>query len=271
LGLRRRVSLTGSKAYLDTTVLCDALLKQDAKGAAARSAISSYQETILPVYAIKEFKAGPLNYWIWLHNKLVLTKSLLGTLSAIDALIGFQTNRVRTAQQALVSVMRPLKMTSMNDREGADIYRLAVARIILSAWNKRRRLTSKVADELPCYAESAPILAPRTGLFENPGMNCKLYGTDECCMAKALKGRTQDLEALLKAIQGLNRREDVNRRAVLHKLKNTPKRPMDASDCRRLGDAVFALYAPTDAVILTTNINDHAPLANALGKHVIAP
>jgi hypothetical protein len=46
---------------------------------------------------------------------------------------------------------------------------------------------------------------------------------------------------------------------------------MDAKDCRRLGDAFFALYAPPDAVILTTNIKDHAPLAEALGKQARIP
>jgi hypothetical protein len=268
---RRRGSLTASKAYVDTTVLCDALLKHDANGAAARQALKAYQQTILPVYAIKEFKAGALNYWIWLHNKLVLTKSVADTLAAIDSVMGQQSNRARTAQQALVSVMAPLKMVPLTDIEGADLYRLAIARIIISAWNKRRSLTTDVADELPCYAEASPVIARRTGLFENPGMSCRLHSTAECCMSMNLKARGEDLGFLLDAMKGLSRREDTKRRAVLHKLKNTPKRLMDAKDCRNLGDAVFALYAPADAVILTTNVKDHAPLANALGKEAVLP
>jgi hypothetical protein len=82
-----------SKAYVDTTVLTDALLKQGPQGAVARGALKTYSETILPVYAIREFKAGPLNYWVWLHNKLVLTKSVSKTLDAISAIVGFQPNR----------------------------------------------------------------------------------------------------------------------------------------------------------------------------------
>jgi hypothetical protein len=46
---------------------------------------------------------------------------------------------------------------------------------------------------------------------------------------------------------------------------------MDTKDCRKLGDAFFALCAPQDAVILTTNLKDHAPLANAMGKGAKAP
>ena len=110
-----------------------------------------------------------------------------------------------------------------------------------------------------------------SGLIENLWMNCKLYADDECCLARPLKARPTDLERLIESIKGLTRREDVSRRAVLHKLTNTPKRAMDAKDCRKLGDAFFALYAPSDAVILTTNTKDHEPLAKALGKEVAAP
>jgi hypothetical protein len=264
--------LTQSKAYVDTTILTDALLKVGPLGKAARDALKFYSETILPVYAIKEFKAGPLNYWIWLHNKLVLTKSLATTMRAIGAIIGYQNNRARTAQEALSqSIEYLVAPRKIGDRELADLYRLSIARLIIRAWQKRRNITSIVTDELSCYSEADPKIELRTGLFNNHGMNCKLYGDDECCMARYLKNRTHELDLLLAAIQGLTRREDVNRRAVLHKLRNTPKKIMDAKDCRKLGDAFFALYAPNDAVILTTNIKDHLPLAKALGKQAEFP
>jgi hypothetical protein len=48
-------------------------------------------------------------------------------------------------------------------------------------------------------------------------------------------------------------------------------RPLDNSKCRSLGDAVFAFLAPVDSVILTTNIKDHRPLAQALGKSAVSP
>ena len=44
-----------------------------------------------------------------------------------------------------------------------------------------------------------------------------------------------------------------------------------ASDCRNLGDAVFAFFAPNTSAILTTNIRDHRPLAAAVGKTAISP
>jgi len=76
-----------NRAYVETTILTNVLLKPDSKKqAAARSALSRYEETLLPVYSIKEWKAGPLDHYSYVHDKLVETRSLAYTLSAINAL-----------------------------------------------------------------------------------------------------------------------------------------------------------------------------------------
>ncbi|MCP4201222.1 MAG: hypothetical protein GY769_04735 [bacterium] len=41
--------------------------------------------------------------------------------------------------------------------------------------------------------------------------------------------------------------------------------------CRALGDAIFALYCPEGAEILTTNVKDHRPLAEAVNRRVVSP
>jgi hypothetical protein len=46
---------------------------------------------------------------------------------------------------------------------------------------------------------------------------------------------------------------------------------MSEKTCRNLGDAFFALFAPQDAVVLTTNLKDHSVLAKALNKKAEAP
>lgn len=270
-GPKKKDSLTPSKAYVDTSVLTDILLKKNPIGDAARESLKRYAETILPVYAIKEFKAGPLQYYIYLHNKLLTTNSVAQTLSALTVIMQSQPNRARTASAALADFIGAYGKISLTDMEAADLYRSATKRAIMSAWRKRRTSTTRVSDELTCYLESDPEISLRTGMFENPATSCKLYGSQECCLASNLKGRAKDLSALLEAIKGKEKKEDNRRRAVLRKMLNTPKRPMDPNDCRKLGDAFFALFAPSDAVILTTNIKDHEPLALALGKTVATP
>ena len=64
-----------AKAFVDTTILADALLKKGDSGVAARGALQRYDKTELPVYAIKELKAVPIRNMAWFHNKLVSTRS----------------------------------------------------------------------------------------------------------------------------------------------------------------------------------------------------
>ncbi len=59
-----------TNAFVDTTVLTDATLKIGDVAKIAKIAIKRYGKTQLPVYAIKEFKAGPLKNFVWLHNLL---------------------------------------------------------------------------------------------------------------------------------------------------------------------------------------------------------
>jgi hypothetical protein len=80
------------------------------------------------------------------------------------------------------------------------------------------------------------------------------------------------LIALRDAIpENSSRREDRERRKVLKQLINTPKLPLDRESCRALGDAIFAFFCPEDAVVLTTNLRDHEPLAQAVGKRAEGP
>jgi len=53
-------SSSKERAFVDTTVLTDALLKVGEPRDRAKAAIARFVESLLPVYAIKEFQAGPL-------------------------------------------------------------------------------------------------------------------------------------------------------------------------------------------------------------------
>lgn len=94
----------------------------------------------------------------------------------------------------------------------------------------------------------------------------------ECAMAAQLKARPNDLVKLRDAIlKQPPKRKNVRRAKVLKELCRLPKQPIDSDACRHLGDAIFSFFAPTGAVILTTNVSDHQPLAAALGKKVESP
>ena len=97
-------------------------------------------------------------------------------------------------------------------------------------------------------------------------------GDQECCLAAELKSKRDLLEALRGAIpQNSTRREDQKRRQALKQLLKHPKEVVSRETCRDLGDAIFAFFCPDNAVVLTTNLRDHDPLAKAIGKKAESP
>jgi len=92
-----------SDAYVETTVLTDILLKpKTPKKERAQAALARYPHTLLPVYSIKEWKAGPLNNYAYLHDKLVMTGSLRDTLQAVSVLAR-GSYRQATSMEALAA------------------------------------------------------------------------------------------------------------------------------------------------------------------------
>src|SRR5579872_917516 len=90
-----------SKAFIDTTILTNVLLKDGESKAQGLVAIARYDLTEMPAYAIKAFKAGPLSNWVWLHNKLKIGGSLADALGAIKALHPLRAHQKGTALEAL--------------------------------------------------------------------------------------------------------------------------------------------------------------------------
>ena len=262
-----------SKAFLDTTVLTDILLKSGELGLWSREAIKEYDEILLPVYAMKEFSSGPLSYWIWLYNKFALTKSLSKTILAISSMVPMKPRTAQTALEALSLCNNSIPISGMTEEENAEFYRQVLLGKIMRAWKKRRNVVpgTNVVDDLPCFTEGDPLLKQEDKTLNNAACKCHLRRGKDCCAAAIIKKHPDDIAALIKAIEGKSRREDVSRRAVLHKMLNTPKLSLNARECRNIGDAYFAIQAPRDSVILTTNGKDHKELADALGKQVLCP
>ncbi len=270
------------RAFLDTTILTDALLKRE-EGARARAAIRSYTDgSLLPVYAIKEFKAGPLSNYKYFYNKLVMTKSAGVTIKALQALSRTPSRYLTsTSLEALaqsyqaVTRISPAELARRYPGGGSadaaltDLLRLETKRLILSAWNRRRSVASETVCPLPCYTEEKPY-EDRRGLLKLDPKGCK--NDVECGLSVALKADLGVIERLHQAVKRLPESpEIIRRRKALREIERKPRSPLGEGVCKALGDAVFAILAPPGSVILTTNLKDHAPLAAALGKSAEAP
>jgi len=267
------------KAYVETTILADALLKPgNPKCTAALAALKRYDTTLLPVYAIKEWKAGVVKYFAYFHEKLVQTKSLSRTIQVIASLPDqYHQYRKNTSWEALATAVhlgsqgrKPgAEPSEDEDRELADRYRLSIAGLLTRSWQKRRELTTETIQDLDCYTESPPMLNA-SGVFDLSPNDCD--SEVKCALADALFSQPELLTKLADAIpESSKRKKDVKRRQVLRDMVRLKNYELTPDSCRALGDAIFAFFAPPDSVVLTTNLKDHAPLAQALGKSAEAP
>lgn len=246
-----------------------------------KNAVARYDSTEMPVYAIKEFKAGPITYFVWAHNKLAVTQSLAKTMTAIASVLRRQPSRASTVLNAVSEMILTHKQSvgSLAERYGkaadpdaisADQLRYSLRRRVMTGWAKRRELANHVVCPLDCYPETTPTVVNGNLLSVN---SARCREGSGCAIAEAMKQAPEQIDKLRNAIQGQpSKRENERRARVLKDIRRNPKRALtDESACRALGDAVFAFLCPKDTVILTTNTKDHVPLASALGKAVESP
>jgi hypothetical protein len=272
------VNYLQTKAFVDTTILTDALLKQGVQRSIARNAIAGFAQSQLPMYAIKEFKAGPLRNYVWFHNKVVTASTWEDAVASI-ATVRRQANKMSTALQALsdftssVGKQLPANLAAsypnttlgeIQKKEGATWLKLK----ILQAWRHRRKLTTEIVAPLKCYKE-LDLKVDRNGLIDDRLVVCSVV---DCCLRAQFVADAALVSSLLQACDQLPAKpETTKRRQSLKQLSRLPKRPLSEKDCRNLGDAVFAFQCPKDAVILTTNLADHSVLAGAAGVTAVKP
>jgi len=274
-----------AKAFVDTTILTNCLIKFREEKREAKAALARYKITELPVYAIKEFKFGPLDNAKYLYNKLLETGSIPLTYIALNKNYQ-QRNKKDTSIQLLSELYEEVKSFNINkelqlkygkladlDNVIYDKIKLESKMLVYKAWKKRNTVTTNIVQPLSCYIQSPPFVKKNGELSLAP-RKCE---TDDCCLSKTLKNEKRlDLTRLKVAIDKLptelkNKRENKKRVKLLHQIGSNLRRKLSDSDCRDLGDAIFALFCPQDADILTTNLKDHEPLAKALGKTTISP
>ena len=270
-------SLPGNRAFLDTTVLADAVLKPGGEGIAARSALATFSERLLPQYAIKEFKAGVLRNYIWLHTKAVTLSSYSDVMYALTKMWA-KPKLTSTALRAVadfessISKRMPADYASRFPGESEGKIRKSeletwLRTLIFRAWRKRLKIATAVR-RLECYPETE-IRLSSNGLIDDEPIKC---GVDDCCLRSHFAKRGPDIGKMLDVFDQLPRKAETGKRKVaLDHIYRTPRRPLNEKQCKELGDAVFVLQCPADATLLTTNIADHLPLGRAIGVSVKHP
>jgi hypothetical protein len=151
-----------AKAFLDTTILADALLKVGADRDLALASFPRYEALLVPGFANKEFKRGPLRGYIWLHNKVVTTERWGDAIASIPS-VWRQGNLSQTAMRAVADFSNSMAVANALageiPQDGAKFHALQSreARIWLKtkvtlAWRRRGRPPFVETAPLECYA-----------------------------------------------------------------------------------------------------------------------
>ena len=253
-------------AFLDTTVLADLTLKDRDRRQATRTALEKCAVREYPQYALKELNAGVLGHYRWVHNVLAEADSFEKALGRIQAVSGTpQKNRTSTAIEALRRAAQDSEHSG-NDREMAEGYRLNLKKVIFSAWSAIPRF-ARMTHPLDCYVFEGPRELEGGLMIVVGSGKCK---HKDCALATTLHGQQKDLTQIEAAVVGQGEtRENSKRLAAIRRLRAMEQ--LDDSQCRDLGDAVFALLAPVGSIIVTTNVRHHRPLAEALSKRAALP
>jgi hypothetical protein len=186
------------------------LLKPGPRASAAKAAIKRFDHSLLPVYSIKELKAGPLHHYAWFHGKLVQTKSWLKSLEQLRRMAATPRSRwAKTAVEALEAAAHQRRnitlgqqvakygMVAKEDSVICDSYRLTLGTLIRTAWKRRRKLTTVVVGELDCYSEGN--ISEEGELFEFGDLKC--CPRDECALAHELRRDVDTLKRPRDAVQ----------------------------------------------------------------------
>lgn len=281
LSKRLSQALAMTDAFLETTVLTDYLLKKDGSEVRAKAAFARYDRVTVSNFSWKEFKRGPLKNFVWAHNKVVETGSFSATLIALQRL-SLTPQRYMTATaiqsiQAFSSMFigtTPQDFFARYDKRAdmdamlADAMRLELKQKIYLAWAGRKNLFGGSVQPLSCYPDQE--IVEKNGRIDLSPRDCPNGVT--CCLQASLISRPSELAAARSSLDVTSeKRETVRRRDLLRQLEKHPARPMERKECQIFGDAYFVFFCPNAATILTTNLGDIQPMADALGVSVARP
>lgn len=266
-----------NRAFVDTTILCEAIgLASEKKAKAALAALSRYKLTEVPTYGLKELRAGPLSSWLLAHNVLVAEDTIEAAQERLNKLSSFKPRQNVVTSQALLSglvaVAQVGRAESGSDYDVKTELENYLCRRILAVWEKRRTI-SNVVQPLSCFVDEELELEERQLRFQG-GSGCVTKAS--CGAAIELKKEQGDVKKILVALrppkeQASEKHETGRRRGALKEVLARDSKDFPKKDCRALGDAYFCIMSPKDAEILTTNLKDFEPMAAALGKTLSSP
>lgn len=269
--------------FIDTTLVVASAQKDDRWTPISESYAKSNAPGEVPQYAQRELLASVIQILCNTHNRIRDSQNIAQALLAVIQLPAISGRMKEGQLQAIAISLRKALSEHGNPNEPMSVStsRAACQQLALLAersWRRGRNLPSFMSVQpLGCFTgndltlDAAGFLKGPSGRF---GCNPKV----RCSAALYLHGKIDQVEKLVKflrptkeAKKGGEKRETTRRRAALKDLVQNGPDKFNKNNCRALGDAYFAVMCPPGSHVITTNIVDHIPLCEALGKEALNP
>lgn len=267
--------------YIDTTILVKVAEKDPLVAKKALTHAIDNRPAEVPHYAYREMSAGVLHRLCSLQQRIATSENPAEALAAILSLPP-QSGRNREAplQEFQKSLFKALNVTASTS---GPIYEVVKDEMCSELALKAQRLWSRATrakefnpvDPLSCFQvqdldidQSTGAIKPSTGRFGcTPGVRC--------AAAKYMIENRIELQKIVDFLRpdgNANEKvETSSRRKALKELLKLGATEFPRKRCRGLGDAYFAVRCPPGSHVLTTNLSDHEPLCNSIGKVAKTP
>ena len=269
-----------SGAFLDTTLLVHLAEPSNIDGQKATEFVDANQPAQAPYYALRELLTGRVRLLCEAHNSLLSASNPAEAMLILFRRSPAEGRKKEARLQALASIMndafseKPSGDRKEIKREMLDALALQAAQLWLRA-HKLKKV--ECVQSLACFNDGG-LSYGSAGELRGPSdsFNCK--ESERCSAAAYLFDDQAALAKLVDALRpeklgsGLGaKQENVQRRRALKELFQKGPSQFNKRLCRALGDAYFAVMCPAGSFVATTNLSDHDPLCNALGKQAKSP
>lgn len=270
--------MTGS--FLDTTIvihIAEGVKPLSTKGEVY---VGANQPAEIPFYALRELLTGRVRNLCDIHNALLAAENVPEALLGIHKSACFAPRTKNTKLEEMTKALdevfdaNPTGNRQHTKREVLQV--LAVK--ANSLWRKSHQLKMvSLVQSLACFNDGK-VGYGSAGELTGPGNSFNCITNERCAAAAYIYDNKSNLTKMIDTLhpqnlgsKAANKNENKSRRKVLKELLSKGPKEFNKRGCRALGDAYFAAMCPPGSVVVTSNMEDHVPLCQALGKEAKEP
>lgn len=276
---------TNVNVFLETTVMVDYLMKDNAKKAAISEILTKYKKTYSSHYVKMEFKRGFIQRLVYLHGKVILTKNIADVFSSISRLSSTQHKNLLGS--TLESIANFFQSPSMNKKMKTILkscenispneYIIEAIETVLSNqistfWIKFDKAVDEVLNSQQCFMDLRPPVK-KTGkdVYDNTPRECTKSEL-QCGIREFINQNLGDFIKILKKLKTIKNPDIETKKRIksLKMLTRVPKRPVSEKDCWNCGDAILAVEAPIDSAVFNNNVKHYEPICEAIEKNSLS-